>query len=728
MNHWLSLSGVKLVGFASALAIIYFAQVPHAFAQAPKARALAVNERIRIDGKLDETAWKSATPIGDLIQVLPKEGDLPGEKTEIRVLVDKEALYFGITCFDRTPAAIISTQLTRDALLEVDDNISVVIDPFFDHRNGFFFTINPAGARADGQISNSAEFTSLDWDGIWNARARITEAGWIAEIEIPFKTLRFKPGQSVWGLNIERVIKRYNETDRWSGARRDIWLSNLAEAGELEGIPDVRQGMGLDIRPYGLIVRKEGNEWEVDGGLDVSKNLAPNLNASLTINTDFAETEVDARQVNLTRFDLFYPEKRSFFLEGAGVFDVATGNPMMPDLIPFFSRRIGLMEQNGISTEVPVIAGAKITGRQSRYNIGFLDVQTDDVKEIGLNGQNMLASRVSRDFWKQSYVGGIFTRGNPSGLGNNTLIGADTRLATSSFRGNKNLSLSLFAFRTDDEFSDTSDYAGGFSIDYPNDLWFANLSWKQIGENFNAALGFVPRTGIRKTNAMFMFRPRPEKAGVRQITFHAFPELITNLDNRIDNWRVDISPFEVEFNSGDIFEFQIIPEFERLPYPFPISEEVTVPAGAYQFIRYGVSVETATKRPWVINFEAEFGDFYSGTRRDLGFELTLKPSLNILLGLRAERADVSLIQGNFFTQLFALQANYNFSPNISWANLVQYDNESRILGFQTRFRWILKPGNDLFLVLNRGWEKTLDSQYISSFDRGTVKLQYTFRF
>jgi hypothetical protein len=728
MNHWLSLSGVKLVGFASALAIIYFAQVPHAFAQAPKARALAVNERIRIDGKLDETAWKSATPIGDLIQVLPKEGDLPGEKTEIRVLVDKEALYFGITCFDRTPAAIISTQLTRDALLEVDDNISVVIDPFFDHRNGFFFTINPAGARADGQISNSAEFTSLDWDGIWNARARITEAGWIAEIEIPFKTLRFKPGQSVWGLNIQRVIKRYNETDRWSGARRDIWLSNLAEAGELEGIPDVRQGMGLDIRPYGLIVRKEGNEWEVDGGLDVSKNLAPNLNASLTINTDFAETEVDARQVNLTRFDLFYPEKRSFFLEGAGVFDVATGNPMMPDLIPFFSRRIGLMEQNGISTEVPVIAGAKITGRQSRYNIGFLDVQTDDVKEIGLNGQNMLASRVSRDFWKQSYVGGIFTRGNPSGLGNNTLIGADTRLATSSFRGNKNLSLSLFAFRTDDEFSDTSDYAGGFSIDYPNDLWFANLSWKQIGENFNAALGFVPRTGIRKTNAMFMFRPRPEKAGVRQITFHAFPELITNLDNRIDNWRVDISPFEVEFNSGDKFEFQAVPQFERLPFPFPISEGVTVPEGSYQFLRYGVSVETATKRPWVINFEADFGDFYNGTRRDLEFELTLKPSLNLLLGFRAERADVSLIQGNFFTQLFALQANYNFSPNISWANLVQYDNESRILGFQTRFRWILKPGNDLFLVLNRGWEKTLDSQYISSFDRGTVKLQYTFRF
>lgn len=728
MSLLLLVPAVRVSGFLCILAVLCLIKAPQAFAQSPGAQALQISEKIRIDGKLDETAWMHATPIGPLTQVLPKEGERPSEKTDVRVLVSKDAFYFGIVCFDRAPGSIIATQLTRDAGLEVDDNISIVMDPFFDHRNGFFFTINPNGARADGQISNSAEFTNLDWDGIWSAQARIAEEGWIAEIEVPFKTLRFKPGQSVWGLNIQRVIKRNNETHRWAGARRDIWLSNLAEAGRLEGIPPIRQGMGLDVRPYGWMVRKDGNTWEAEGGLDISKNLAPNLNASLTINTDFAETEADARQVNLTRFALFYPEKRSFFLEGAGVFEVATGNPMMPDLIPFFSRRIGLMQRNGVSAEVPIIAGAKITGRQSRYNIGFLDVQTDGVDAMGLDGQNLLAARVSRDFWKQSYVGGIFTHGNPSGLGTNMLIGADARFATSAFRGDKNLSLSLFAFRTDDAFSNTTDFAGGFSIDYPNDLWFANLSWKQIGENFNAALGFVPRTGIRKTNAMFMFRPRPEKAGIRQITFHAFPEIITDLHNRVDNWRVAISPFEVEFNSGDMFEIELIPEFERLPFPFPISRDVTVPAGSYPFTRYGVSVDTATKRPWVINFEAYFGDFYSGTRRDLEFGLTLKPSHHLLLGLRAERADVSLAQGDFFTQLFGLQADYNFSPNISWANLVQYDNESRVLGFQTRFRWILKPGSDLFLVWNRGWMRTLDHDYVSSFDQGTVKLQYTFRF
>jgi hypothetical protein len=710
------------------MSIFCFVHAPSLLAQTQKTQAFSIKERIRVDGKLDEAAWNSAAPIKTLTQVLPQEGKEPSERTEIRVLVDNDAMYFGITCFDRNPSSIISTQLTRDAALEVDDNVSIVIDPFFDHRNGFLFTVNPAGARTDGQISNNAEFTSLDWDGIWDAHTRITDAGWVAEIAIPFKTLRFKPGQSVWGLNVQRVIKRNNETNRWSGARRDIWLYNLAEAGQLEGLPNVRQGMGLDIRPYGLTTRKEGNDWKVDGGLDISKNLAPNLNASLTINTDFAETEVDARQVNLTRFDLFYPEKRAFFLEGAGVFDVATGNPFMPDLIPFFSRRIGLMEKDGISIEAPILAGGKITGRQSRFNIGLMDVLTDKVEDSGLGRQNMLAARVSRDFGKQSYFGGIFTRGNPSGDGENTLVGVDARFATSKFQKDKNLSLSLFAFRTDDELTDKSDYAAGFSLDFPNDRWFGILSWKQIGSNFNPALGFAPRTGIRKTNAMFMFRPRTEKAGIRQLTFHAFPEVITDLNNRVDNWRVDISPLEVEFDSGDLFEIQVIPQFERLPFAFPISRNVTVPVGSFQFNRYGISVETATKRPWVLNFESEFGDFYNGTRRDLELGLTLKPNHHLLFGIRAERADVDLLQGKFFTQLFSLQANYNFSPNVSWANLVQYDSESRILGFQTRFRWILTPGSDLFLVLNRGWRKTFENSYISEFDRGTAKLQYTFRF
>jgi hypothetical protein len=684
----------------------------------------AGEERITIDGRLTEEAWIAASPAGELMQVLPKEGTPARERTDIRVLVDRDALYFGITCFDREPSAIVASQLTRDADLDVDDHILIVLDPFFDQRNGFFFSVNPAGARADGQVSNNSEHANRDWDGIWNAEARITDEGWVAEIAIPFKTLRFRPGQESWGLNVQRLTKRYNEIDRWSGVRRDVWPYNMAEAGRLDGIPALHQGRGLDIRPYGVLRKRDEDGSPATGGIDFSQNLTPNLNASLSLNTDFAETEVDARQINLTRFPLFYPEKRAFFLEGGGVFETNIGPPFVPDLIPFFSRRIGLMA----GREVPIIAGAKLTGRLSHYNVGLLDVQTGAVDDVGLASQNLLAARVSRNIWRQSYVGGIFTHGNPAGGGSNSLVGADARFATSQFRGDKNLSLSLFYFATKDADSNSSDRAAGFSLEYPNDLWLAALHVKHIGQDFRPALGFVPRAGIRKYDAALMFKPRPEAGGIRQFTFNVFPQLVTDLDNRVENWSFDISPFEIELDSGDEFETTIIPTYERLSAPFAISPGVEIPSGEFRFTRYEATAGTATKRPWVANFGVGWGGFYSGTRRDLSLELILKPNHHLLLGLRGERNDVRLKEGNFFTQLFSVEANCSFSPDVSWANLVQYDNASRILGFQSRFRWILKPGNDLFLVWNRGWYRDFDRSFSTAFDRGTIKLQYTFRY
>ena len=692
-------------------------------AQAQTASAVRTDERIRLDGRLDEPAWQLAIPIGPLTQQEPREGDPPTETTEVRVLYDSDSLYFGIYCFDRSPAGIVATQLGRDSDSEVDDWVGVILDPFFDQRNGFFFIVNAAGARFDGQVSNNDEHPNLDWDGIWDARTRIADDGWVVEMAIPFKSLRFKPGLTAWGMNVERHIKRRNETSRWAGARRDVWITNLAVAGRLEGLPAIQQGKGLDIRPY-VSAKREGGDFKPDAGLDVSKNLAPNLNASLTINTDFAETEVDARQVNLTRFPLFFPEKRTFFLEGAGVFDTAGLFIWHPDLLPFFSRRIGLYG----GREVPIIAGGKITGRLGQYNIGLLDVQTGAQDDLGIASQNLLVARVSRNILRQSYVGGIFTHGNPSGSGSNSLVGADARFATSSFRGGKNLSLDMYLFRTDDEASSRADYAGGFRLDYPNDLWDVSLSWKQIGDNFRARLGFVPRTGIRKTNMGIHFGPRPERWGIRQVSFELRPELITDLDNRVENWSIFAAPINIQMESGDRLEFSIEPEFERLEEPFDIYNGISIPTGSYTWSRYNADLETASKRPWVVRFDYGWGGFYNGTRRQVGLGLTLKPSRHFAVAIEGERNDVSLDQGDFYTQIYSVRADYNFSPNVSWANLVQYDNESRILGWQSRFRWILRPGNDLFFVLNRGWYRTLDRNFESGFDRATVKFQYTFRF
>jgi hypothetical protein len=723
-----SFSPALILGLALAFALSWPAVAsPQAqLVERPSARAVRITAAIRVDGALDEPAWAQAAPIGPLAQREPDEGAKASEDTEVRVLYTATAMYFGILCRDRTPSAIVSKHLTRDAELESDDNIIVVIDPFLDHRNGFFFQVNPSSARIDGQIANNSEDRSLDWDGIWEASARITSEGWVAEIGVPFKTLRFKPGQTVWGLNVERLIKRRNESDRWATPLRDSWVTNLDQAGRLEGIEGIHQGRGLDIRPY-VSGGEENSDGKLQAGIDVFKNLTPNMNASVTVNTDFAETEADARQINLTRFPLFFPEKRAFFLEGAGVFDVAATNE--ESVLPFFTRRIGLLR----GREVPVLVGTKIVGRQSDYNIGVLDVQTRGVDDFGgdgqrLESQNLLAARVSRNIFRQSWIGAIVTHGNPEGTGRNTLVGADIRLATSTFHGNKNLSSSFFVLRTDDEASGTSDYSFGGNIDYPNDLWNCSFGWRQIGDNFRPALGFVPRRGIRRLSPGFSFKPRPGRFGIRQLFFDAEPVWVSDLHNVVQSWEVYSSPFHAEFESGDQVEFNAMPQYERLTEPFEIADGVVIPVGAYRMNRWGVQAETANKRPVVVQAEYSWGEFYSGARRDVQLEVTFKPSTHIQAAVQFERNDVSLREGDFSAQVLTLRADYNFSPNVSWANLVQYDSESRLLGVQSRFRWILKPGNDLFLVVNRGWyHREWDNRYLPSFDKGSVKLQYTFR-
>ena len=691
----------------------------------PEAPAHSISEPIRLDGVLDEPIWSSVPTVGRLFQQEPTPESEPTEETEIKVLFDSDRLYFGIVCRDRDPSAIVATQLAYDSRLNVDDYLVIILDPFLDYRNGFFFEVNPAGARADGQVSNNAERRTLEWDGIWDAAARITEDGWVAEVAIPFKTLRFTPGQTTWGLNLERTIRRLNEVDRWASPRREVWLTNLSMAGRLTELEGVQQGRGLDIRPYASAGRRDG-DGKLDAGIDIFKNVTPSLNAALTVNTDFAETEVDARQVNLTRFPLFFPEKRAFFLEGAGIFEVA-GLPPSPrsDLVPFFSRRVGLLA----GEEVPIITGVKITGRVKGFNLGFLDTFTGEVdnSEYGqVERQNLLVARVSRNLFRQSWVGGIFTHGNPSGTGSNRLFGMDARLATSTFRGDKNLSLDVYFMGTKDETLNATDYATGFKVDYPNELVDVALYAAHIGEDFNPELGFVPRTGVRKIKPVASFRPRAREIGIRRFTFGAYPVLIYDLDNRLLDYRIATVPLGFETESQERFTFNFTPELQTLDEPFEIHDDVVMPSGEYRWTQYRAEIHTANKRRWVGLFSYGWGGFFSGTRRQIRSAFVLKPSSNLRFELSFDRNDISMVAGDFFTQIYALRADFNFTPRISWANLVQYDNDSHILGFQSRFRWILKPGNDLFVVINRGWED-IDNRFRSAFDRGTVKLQYTFR-
>ena len=693
-------------------------------ADVPETSAHRVSERIRIDGVLDEAGWSRVTTIGRLLQQEPSPESEPTQETDVWILYDRDNLYFGILCYERA-TEIVATQLARDADLSVDDRLMILIDPFLDFRNGFFFEVNPLGARADGQVSNNAEQRSLEWDGIWQASASITDEGWVVEIAIPFKTLRFPPGQSTWGLNVERTMRGRNEVDRWASPRREVWITNLSMAGRLGALEDIEQGKGLDVRPYATTGRREG-EGEVDAGVDIFYNVTPNLNASVTVNTDFAETEVDARQVNLTRFPLFFPEKRAFFLEGSGVFDVAGLRPSSDsDLIPFFSRDIGLLE----GREVPLLLGTKIVGRERGLNVGFLDVQTRSVDlpdENHVTGQNLLAARVSKNLFRQSWVGGILTHGNPQGTGSNTLFGADARFATSTFRGNKNLSLDLFAVGTKDETLGATDYSLGVLLDYPNERWDAGVRVLQIGDDFRARLGFVPRTGMRKFQPFLAFRPRAPGLGIRRFNFELFPTVLTDLEGRVTDWRIFTAPFNARTESQEHIEWNYVPEFQKLDAPFEIYPGVVIPPGDYQWTRFRFEVNTATKRRWVADFAWWWGSFYTGRIRTLELGLTWKPAPQLRLEARTERNEVRLTEGDFDTELYEIRCDVGLSPDLSWANLVQYDNESGILGLQSRFRWILTPGTDLFVVYNRGWQDVPEG-LVPAFDRGSVKFQYTFR-
>lgn len=688
------------------------------------AAALRVDAPPVIDGRLDEPAWSQATSIGPFTQQEPDEGAPPTQQTDVRVLYDTGHFYIGIRCFDSDPSAIIATQMGRDADLATDDRVSIVIDTFHDRRNAFFFKMNPAGAKIDALIQNNGADVNLPWDGIWEGNASIDEKGWVVEIALPFKTLNFKPGLGTWGFNVERILKRRLEVSRWSGARLDVAFAQVAEAGDVRGLAGIDQGIGLDLKPFfvGRFTNDRSGEPDQDlqgqPGFDAFYKVTPSLQASLTVNTDFAETEVDERRVNLTRFPLFFPEKRDFFLQDAGIFQFAD---LDTDLIPFFSRHIGLTDEGD---RVPILVGGKLTGREAGYNVGLLDVQTDSAGNTP--ERNLLAARVSRNIGDQSTIGGIVTRGNPSGKGENALYGLDANYRTSSFSGDKNLVASVWGLQSYTSGESGSDLAYGASVGYPNDLWNWDASVKEIQSNFDPALGFVPRTGIRKYTGQVAYEPRPN-GFVRQISFRAEPEVITGIDNEIQTADASLRVFGVELDAGDEARVFVLPNFERLDEAFDIHDGLTIPAGDFTFTRYRAEVETALKRPISGEASVELGEFFDGHRTDLETQVDWRPSRYFTGSIAYEQNRVWLPDGHFTVHVERARLNLALSPELSWSNFVQFDNESNTMGVNSRVRWIITPGEEVFFVVNHTFERQ-NGAVDPLFQEIAVKLEYTIRF
>ncbi len=691
----------------------------------PHAAITRAQGKISVDGKLDEPDWAAAAPISEILQREPHPGQLATEKTELRLLYDADHLYIGVTCFDSEPRKIIATQMARDADLSADDRVEILLDTFRDQRNAFYFATNPTGALVDGLVIENGDL-NRNWDAIWHVRTQRFDGGWRAEFAIPFKSLGFRAGAASWGFNFSRTIKRKIEEDRWAAPRLDVKFLQVSEAGEISGLTDVRQGHGLDVRPFAAgrwLHDAQSRNDTVTGkpGLDIFYNLTPSLKWSTTFNTDFGETEVDARRINLTRFPLFFPEKRSFFLENAGVFEFGF------IARPFFSRRIGLLS----GQEVPILFGTKLTGKVGRTDIGVLDVRTRETNFAP--AKNFFVARVKQNLFSQSYIGAIYTEGDPANPTGSRTFGADLGLSTTNFLGRKrNFNASAFAVKSHNAGVRGDDAAFGFSAEYPSDLFSARFLWSEVGKNYRPALGFAPRPDVRLLLAGFEYDPRPKKfLNVRQMFHEFFYERYTRVSlGQVESWRLFTAPINWVFNSGDRIEFNYAPQFERLFAPFEISTGVFIPPGDYRFTRWRAEFGTASKRRWRVEGTWWFGTYWSGHADQIEFSLQYKIAPRLQFSFDTEQTFARLPQGNFVARIYSFRANYSVSPFLSFSNLVQFDNESRDLGWQSRVRWILRPGNDLFLVFSQGWlQNPRGGFHFSPADtKLSTKFQYTFRF
>ena len=675
-----------------------------------------------IDGILDDAAWDGAARIEDFLQREPATGAPATERTLALVTFDARNLYIGFRCFDSRPEAITAKEMARDADLAQDDRVQIILDTFLDRRTGYWFQIGPRGSIGDALVGDNGAVFNKEWDGLWQGRARIHEGGWDAEVAIPFQTLAFPKGSTTWGLKLIRHVKRLEEVAYWPVANLNTYRFQVSDAGTMEGLEGIDQGLGLDVRPYavgGFLREAEGNRALVgDVGLDLFYRLGPALQSAVTVNTDFAETEVDARQTNLTRFPLFFPEKRDFFLDGASYFTFGNNRR---DLLPFFSRRLGL---DGAGRPMPILGGVKLTGQQGPWNLGLLSLAEDRPNE-GHRGYGV--ARVRRNVGRESSAGVILTAGNALGPEGNTLAGADLRLATSRFRGGKNLAFTLYGLRSDTEGPVGADTAYGAEITYPNDLLEAEAGFREIGDRFRPGIGFVPRDGIRNAYLGLALQPRPERWGVRQTSFGGALDYVTDLEGRLLTRVVQLRPVAVRMDSGDGFGTGVVFSHEVLDEEFRIRPGYSIPADEYSFVSYLVEAETARRRNLWVASRLGWGGFFNGRRRTVEAAVGYKVAIPLYVSAEYLHNRVFLPSGSFSANVSRLQLNVLFSPDVTLYNYMQYDNFSRLLGWQSRFYWILRPGNEIILVWNANvrepWEEARWGETAAR-----VKVNYNFRF
>ena len=677
-------------------------------------RAVRVSEAIEIDGNLDEAVYRNIAPISGFIQQIPDEGAPASERTEVWVFFDDNNLYVTAKNFESVPEEDwVANEMRRDtSQLRTNDSFSVMLDTYLDRRNGVAFLVSPIGGFSDFAIANEGDRgrgVNFDWNIVWDSRVGRFDGGWMVEMEIPFRSLRYEPGEEqLWGIQFRRIIRRLNEASYLTELPISAALGNslvagmwrISEAGNLESLQVPPRNFNLEVKPYGLgtvttnrqTVPRMEDEAEGQYGVDVKFGITNNLTADFTYNTDFAQVEVDERQVNLTRFNLFFPEKRDFFLEGRGNFDFAQPRSLdIPTM--FFSRRIGL-EQGQV---VPINAGARLTGKIGNVDVGALSIGTDGSDLPGIESTQFSVLRLKQDVFGRSTIGMMLTDRSRSiaGEGSNQLYGID-----GSFDFLDDFSIDTYFAKTDSPGLSEQDQSYMANFDYNGDRYGLAAGYLAVEKNFNPEIGFKRRNNFKQMQGAARFSPRPASIdSVRRFNFEARSQSYWSADHNELETRQHQLIFNTEFENSDQFQFSLNDEFEMLSRPFAIANNVNLQAGGYDFTSYEVFYRLGAQRRFSGRFSLRIGDFWSGENTAFGYDfgrIELSPQLSIEPGYSINR--VELPEGNFRTELGRARLTYTFSPRMYFSGLVQYDSNANSFSTNFRFRWEWAPGSELFVV------------------------------
>jgi hypothetical protein len=707
---------------------------PQADLARPTAAAVRIDasEAPAIDGDLSDAVWSRATVIDRFIQKRPNPGVLATERTVLRILYDENNLYFAIYAYDSQPDRIIAGTLQRDGNLGAADSIVLLIDPGLTRRNAYGFEVSASGARRDElEQNNTVELP--EWDAIWTARARTVADGWVAEIAIPFRSLSYDADQTTWGFDMSRRVRHKNERDYWSGHNPALSFSDVSQAGSLTGISNINRGIGLDVQVYGALRAK--HDWRLpDNGAGISftaggnayYKINPALTDTLTVNPDFSDAPLDIRQVNTTRFSLFTPETRDFFLQDVAAFEFG-GRSFGRSVTdresnngrPFFSRNIGLVQ----GAPVSLIVGNKVSGQYAGFDIGALSVLTEDTPTS--NGQVLSVLRVTRPVLGESKVGFIVTNGNPTGLTQNTVAGVDVQYRNSNFLGGYVLQSDAYYQRSFDS-KKRNDDSAALAINFPNEPWSGDFLFKQIGANFEPALGFVNRTGIRQYQGSVARLTRYTDRYVHELEFGTEYLFVTDFHDRLET-RENIVSVRAASTIGDQITLRLIDSFENVPALFLLPGNVPVLAGRYSWTNVGARLSTFDGRALSADAEVICCGFYDGGSVDAKVSVTYRPSsyFEITPGYRGTFID--LPTGHVDIHLATLDSVLNFTPDMNLALQVQYDNISGNLGLSLRYRWEYQPGNEIFFGVGQS-ASIVGPDFLARTTQVSLRVGRTFRF